>query len=240
MAIHHQSHQERIDSGLGFDWDLLPSWVTSSQNIKEDQTELRLRREQKSHKGLKHFQHLKRLWAYGVNQDFIDEIAELKNLETLYVEKLTAQDLSPLWKLKNLRFLIIRGATSIENLDWVEGLNSLTGLSVENCKKVTELQPLAQLSNLTAIGIEGGMWEPMRVQTLSPLSGINSLEYLFMTNLRVSDGSLKPLHSLSKLKEIQCANFFSKEEFCELSKARPDVQCDWFGTSGELSGRGDR
>lgn len=232
MTIHHQSHQDRIDSGLGFEWDILPPWVKSSQDIKVGQTELRLRREGKWHKGLQNFCQLKRLWSYGVNQDFLDEIVELENLETLYIEKLTARDLSPLCKLKKLRFLIICGATSIENLNWVEGLESLVGFSVENGKKITDIGPLARLPNLTAIGIEGGMWESMRVETLSPLSTISSLEYLFMTNLRVNDGSLKPLHGLSRLKAIQCANFFSKVEFDALSQARPDLRCEWFQSDG--------
>lgn len=230
MTIHHQSHQDRIDSGLGFEWDILPPWVTSLQDIKEDLTELRLRREGKWQTGLRNFRQLKRLWCYGVNQEFLDEIADLENLDTLCIEKLTAQDLSPLWKLARLRILVVRGSTSIENLNWVGGLQSLRGLSFESCKKLTDIGPLAQLPDLAAVGIEGGMWTPMRVETLAPLSKISSLEYLFMTNLRVNDGSLKPLHNLSRLKVMLCANFFSKEEFCEMAKARTEVRCNWLRT----------
>lgn len=205
----------------------------SLHDIKEGQTELRLRRERKWQEGLRNFRQLKRLWCYGVNQEFLDEIADLENLETLCIEKLTALDLSPLWKLTRLRILVIRGSTSIENLNWIGGLKSLRGLSLESCKKLTDIGPLAQLPDLTAVGIEGGMWTPMRVKTLSPLSKLSSLEYLFMTNLRVNDGSLKPLHNLARLKVMQCANFFSKEEFCEMAKARPEVRCNSLRSGGE-------
>ena len=72
------------------------------------------------------------------------------------------------------------------------------------------------------------MWKPMQVPSLSPLARLESLSHLFMTNLRVDDGSLQALKSLTHLRVLQCAKFFSAEEFSGLAAALPALRCDWF------------
>ena len=231
MTVQHQSHQDHIDSGLGFEWDTLPEWLTSVDRCNEKDDLLRLRRERKSHKGVKHLKQLKRLWAYAVDQDFLDEICELENLELLSIDRVTAKDFSALGKLKNLKTLIVESASSIEHIEWVIGLDNLIGLGLENCKNLHDLQPLSHCTKLKSLGVEGGMWAPMKVKSLQPLSSLINLSYLFLTNLKVADGSLQPLANLKKLKTIQCADFFAKNEFATLSLALPGVRCQWFPTN---------
>lgn len=232
MTVHHQDHRDRIDSGLGFEWDTLPPYMTSIEGSSAGQTVLRLQREKKSHKGVRSLKSLRTLWAYAVDQQFLDEICELDNLELLAIEKVTAKDFSGLGSLKKLKKLIIENGTPLERLDWIAALPELNGLSISNCKKLHDLQPLADCVQLRSLGVEGGMWEPMKVHSLQPLSKLKGLEYLFLTNLEVSDGSLLPLTHLSNLKVIQCANYFSTQEFLALSLALPNVRCSWLPSGG--------
>ena len=228
MTIHHQIHQDRIDSGLGFEWDTLPDWLTSIESHNQNDHSLRLRREKKSHKGVSSLKQLKKLWAFGVDQDYLNEISELENLELLFMDKVTAKDFSGLAKLKNLKFLIIQNAPVIESVDWVNNLKTLIGLAFENCKNLHDIQSLSECTNILSLGIEGGMWAPMKLNSFKPLSNLINLEYLFLTNLKVNDGSLQPLASLKKLKIIQCANFYAKNEFSSLALALPRTRCQWF------------
>jgi hypothetical protein len=82
---------------------------------------------------------------------------------------------------------------------------------------------------LSALGIEGSTYTPMHIASLAPLSRLHDLRYLFITCLRTSDGSLKPLHTLKRLQVLECgASYFHDEEFVSLHQALPKLRCEWF------------
>jgi hypothetical protein len=189
---------------------------------------LKLIRKGESHRGIGDRIYIKELWAYAVNQDFLDEICRLTALEYLYLGTVSATDLSGLAKLRGLRVLDIEGATKVPNLEWARRLTRVRSLGLENLKRVRSLKPLASLTQLTALRIEGSMWTAMRVKSLAPLANLRRLEYLFMTNTRVQDGQLTPLHRLPRLNALQCANFFKREQFHNLAMALPNLRCSWF------------
>ncbi len=229
-AVVHMAlvQQDRIDAGIGFDWDSLPPHRTSLADLAHDAEELRFRRERSSHRGIQWFRSLRRLWLYCVNQEFLEEVCELPAVELLFIDRLTATDLTPLRKLQRLRRLILQGGTKIQDLDWVTGLPPLEAFAIENFKRVFHLDALASLTSLSALGVEGSMWTTMRVHSLAPLSQIHGLRSLFLTNLRTSDRSLRHLYSLTGLEVLQCAGFFGDEEFVRLREALPRLRCDWF------------
>lgn len=222
------SHQERIDAGLGFIWDTLPQRSHTATDIQPDAHDVVMYRIKQSHKGIGAHRHIRRLWAHAVNQAFLEEIAQLDALEMLYITRVTATDLTPLRNLPRLRSLSVIDATKVTDLNWLPRTASLQALAVENMKRVTDLDALASLTQLKALAIEGSMWTAMRVASLAPLRALERLEYLFLTNLRVADKSLKPLHGLTKLRALQCANFYSAAEFVALANVRPGIRCDWF------------
>ena len=223
------SHQDRIDAGVGFDWDNLPPCQTKLDEVPSDAQELRFHRERSSHRGIQRFKNLRRLWVYGVNQDFLEEIVQLPDVQSLYIQGLTATDLTLLGQLPRLRRVILTQGTKIPNLDWVASLPHLESLSLEGSKQVFHLDPLASLTKLSALGIEGSTFTPMRVASLAPLSGLHDLRYLFITCLRTADGSLKPLHSLNRLEVLQCgSSYFHDDELVSLHQALPELHCGWF------------
>lgn len=165
--------------------------------------------------------------GHGVNAAFLDEIARMPALETLYLQRVTATDLRPLAALPRLRRLIVKDATRVDDLDWVAGLAAIESLGLENLKRVGSLDPLSGLAGLRGLAVEGSMWTAMRVATLQPLAALTGLQYLFLTNLRVADRSLRPLHGLSELRGLQCARWFADGEFAALAAARPGLRCHW-------------
>jgi len=185
-------------------------------------------RERSSHRGIKRFQNLQRVWLYSVNQKFLEELAEISTIESLFIKGFTATDLTPLWKMRRLRRLILINNTKIQNLDWVTGLTTVESLCIEHFKQVTNLDPLASLTNLSALGVVGSVETAMRVSSLKPLSNLQKLQFLSLTNLRVADQKLSHLYSLSNLEILHCARFFPDEEFLSLRRALPDLKCQWF------------
>jgi hypothetical protein len=231
MTIAHLDHAERIAAGIGFEWDRLPHKVASVADVGADDIEVSFHRERDSHRGLHRHGAIRRLWADGIDAAFLDEIARMPALETLYLQRVTATDLRPLAALPRLRRLIVKDATRIDDLTWVAGLAAIETLGLENLKRVASLEPLSGLTGLRALGVEGSMWTPMRVATLQPLAALTGLEYLFLTNLRVADRSLRPLHGLSGLRSLQCARWYEDGEFAALAAALPGVRCGWLAAS---------
>ena len=228
MTLHHPAHAARIAAGVGFEWDRLPPVAEEIAAVDPAATQLRLRRTGKYRPGLSGCVGLTQLWAYGVDAAFLDEIARLPRLHTLHLEDVTTADLAPLAMLPALERLTIEGATKVPDLEWTRGLRSLRVLGLEHFKRVDDLSPLAERTGLTALAVEGSLWTAMRVATLQPLASLQALESLFLTNLRVADRSLQPLHALPRLRELHCARFFPPSEFAALAAARPGLDCSWF------------
>ncbi|MGV3740773.1 MAG: hypothetical protein ACO1NO_00505 [Burkholderiaceae bacterium] len=228
MTIHHQAHRDRIDAGIGFEWDRLPAAVGTAAAISPDAGDVNFRRTARSYRGIAAHQNIRRLWAYSVDQGFLEEISALASLEVLYLNAVTAKDLSALGRLARLRSLSVIGATKVPDLEWTAPLHALDALALEHFKLVRDLSPLAGLTRLRALAIEGSMWARMKVATLEPLSHLENLNYLFLTNLQAEDRSLRPLAALKKLKVLECAAFYPKEEFELLAQANGALRCSWF------------
>lgn len=181
-------------------------------------------------KKLTEFTGLKILWLASLNQPMMEVIGCLKSLETIEVKSLTAHNVESFSELPNLRHLILRGGTKISDLNWVGQLKNLRTLILEGFKRIGRLDALADVTWLEALGFEGSMWTTSRVESLNPLSKLTDLRYLFLTNTRAADRSLRPLHNLKKLKEIELPYFYPELEFIELRKALPELRCSWFET----------
>ena len=219
----------RIPAGLYFHGaEALPESVASLADAPDDAPAINVRRIRRYRGGLSRFTGLRELWAQAVDQDFLDDIANAPTLERVYLSQLTATDLSPLARLPRMARLRINGATRMTDLDWAAPLRSLDVLALEHLPKVRSLEPLAALTQLRSLGVEGSMDSTVRVHSLAPLSALTRLEYLFLTSLRADDRSLRPLHSLHALKALECARHCADAEFVALRAALPQLQCRWF------------
>jgi hypothetical protein len=68
----------------------------------------------------------------------------------------------------------------------------------------------------------------MKIESLTPLSALQNLTYLHLSNLKAEDESLRALGDLTKLEELDLANFYPMEEFAWLSGRLKNTQCTWF------------
>ena len=224
----NSGHELRIMAGVSFDWKSLPPRVDALDGVPRDIEQLSFRRDGKSHRGIAEFQNLRRLWAYQVDQDMLDEISQLANLEVLYINGMTASALGCLGRLGKLKRLILHGGTKVEDLDWIAHLPAtLDVLYLERFARVTDIGPVAKLTRLTALGIEGGMEKHVRIETLESVATLPSLRYLFLAAADVLTKSLEPLRQLHSLERLECTIRFPEQEFLELRRSLPKLNCDW-------------
>lgn len=204
-----QRHLDRIEAGLAFDWQALPSCQQSADGVSPDTETLVFSSADSSFDGLSKLSRLRVLVAGGVDRPFLDEICAIQSLETLHlVPAGDVRDLSPLHRLDRLRHLRVANTRTITSLEWASGLKSLLSLGVENLTAVHDLAPLANLANLRALEIDGAIWTKMQIRSLSPLGALRGLEYLFLGNIQVDDDSLEPLHSLQALQVLEVPERF--------------------------------
>ena len=198
--------------------------------IPDDAEQVWLGREEKlSHLGISKKQAVRHLIIGNADQSCIEEVGQLQHLERLDLEyPVLADDLSPLLALSSLRFLSIDSPRKLSDFSPLLKLRSLRTLIITNAKALANLDWLNSANHLEVIGIEGGMWSPMTIPSLSPLADLKSLQAFLGTSTKLTDKNLMPLAGCPNLKFIGIARVAPRNEFERLSQARPDIYCEWF------------
>ena len=122
--------------------------------------------------GLQHATNLKFLsfvWQKKVSD--ISVLANLTNLERLFLEKTNVSDVSPLATLTNLRILELSD-TNVSDISPLANLPNLEKLYISDTN-VSDISPLANLPNLTHLGL--GFTQ---VWDVAPLANFPKLEWL--------------------------------------------------------------
>lgn len=122
----------RYKYGYAQDWSKWPDCEVSIKNIKEKQERVSFYREKSSHKGISKFKNIKELLAEQVNQNFLLEISELSAIEYLSIEITTAEDLSPLVQLPNLRFLKLDSVLKAKDFSAIVNHKPVECLFIQN------------------------------------------------------------------------------------------------------------
>ncbi|MDZ4309289.1 MAG: hypothetical protein U1A24_01835 [Cypionkella sp.] len=211
----------------GFLWEGHDRYVTRVSDLSEESSTVLFYRERKSHQGIGKLKQIERLGARMVNQAFLDELSELEGLAELKLEGVSAGDLSPISRLKNLRTLRLRDVSEITNFEAVLDLPNLNALYIENAKHLHALDFLGSLKHILRLGIEGCMYKTQRVESLAPLARLMSLEELYMSSVSLDDKVLSYLTHLPRLSVLRCARFAPKSEFDNLRSCMPHLACDW-------------
>ena len=170
---------------------------------------------------------LRYLVARGPNDGMLFSIGTATSVEDLSLSGGTMTDLNPLSSLLKLSRLSISVASRLRSLDGIEGLTSLQYLSMWRCAALTSIAPLAGLRRLRLVFLDGNMYAPMRIDSLTPLAELHDLEVIKLQNVRVRDRDLRPLHALKKLRRLELPDFFPRREFDALAAALPTVQGRW-------------
>lgn len=184
-------------------------------------------RSQKSYVGISNLQHLQALSANNVDQGFLEEISQLKNLRSLTMKIVTASDFSCLSKLGQLKKICFQGAHKTGDFSVISKMSALKGFYVEHAKRLADLEFLEHSNHLRRVGIDGSMSQAQIVKSVEPFSKMKNLEELYLRNVRLRDKNLLYLKNAPKLKNLDCARFAPKKSFEELRAAMPKLKCGW-------------
>ena len=209
------------------EWRSWPECKTQVSDVSPDTEILHFYREKQSHRGINSLCSVRELLAKQVDQEFLDEICELRSLNYLELEVVTASDLSPLLSLPHLRYLKIYGLRNAKELVPLTKITTLRKLFIENSKHLADLNFLDSSQPLEVLGVEGSMYKKQKIATLKPLSRLKSLQAIFLSSVQLTDKNLDYLGSLPNLIYLSCARFAPKSNFDSLRVLMPNLVCNW-------------
>lgn len=167
---------------------------------------------------------LRHLWISGVNAPTAEIVGGLRGLTRLVMHDFRMANIGPLAALEHLRELAIAGSPKLRSLEGIERLPTLRSLVLFDCTNLSDIEPLTRLRNLETLCLEGGFSKHLSLKTLAPLAALVKLRRLRLASVKVSDGSLRPLHRLRSLKQVFIARAFSPAEFRALGEALPQLR----------------
>lgn len=176
-------------------------------------------------KTLEHLDNVEYLWTYHkLNQSTLESICRMKNLKGINIKWSSIRDLECIKDKTELEHLNLGLSTRIENIQPICSLPNLITLESENLKKVSDWQYLARLKQLEGLGINGGMYERLKLTSIDFISELKNLKYLFLISTKILDNRLKPLEGLKELRNLRLINDWSEEDFINLKKALPKLK----------------
>jgi hypothetical protein len=132
-------------------------------------------------------------------------------------------DLSTIERSAELRYFHLGQSAHLKSIvPLVKGLN-LRWLGLELLSHVRDLEPVAQLSGLEGLSLEGSMGTCWQVKSLAPVGLLSNLRYLSIANLRSDDRSLVGMFSLRRLETFCHATWWNANELDEIRRRNPGL-----------------
>lgn len=176
------------------------------------------------------FLRLERLWLSGMSQRHLTVLPAIRTLRELVIHDYRAASFGALPELPALESLAVCGSPKLRSITGVDRYRGLKRLILFDCSNYTDLSPLAPLTSLETLCLEGGFSKLLRVENLTPLSALRSLKCLRLASIRVRDGGLAPLEGLGGLESVFIARTFPDAELSRLGRALPRVRGEFLDT----------
>ena len=178
---------------------------------------------------LPHLNAVRYLWFQSrVSQPLFDAACQLPALAGLYIKWSGIKDLSALAVPKGLKSLHLGHSARVTSLEPLARLKQLRWLELDGVKAVVDLESWSDLADLVGLGFSGAEFRRQTLPSFAPLARFKALRWLNLGALHSEDGSLAPLGTLTSLRFLNVANFFSPEQFASLSLQLPQTRCAWF------------
>ncbi len=165
------------------------------------------------------------IWTYHkLNQTTFESICKMKNLKGICIKWSSIKNLNCIENQLKLKHLNLGLSTGIESVEPVSVITNLVTFESENLKKVEDWSSISKLTQLEGLGIHGGMYQRLKLDSIQFVRNLKELKYLFLTSTTVLDKSLKPIEDLQELRSLILTNDWPEEKFIELRKMMPKLK----------------
>mgnify|MGYP000462481720 CR=1 FL=1 len=137
-----------------------------------------------------------RLWSYKPKTKNLEQFSDLKNLESLELIQSNITSLLGAEGLESLEKLGLFYLRSFNDLKYIEYLtNSLRILEIENCKKICDFTPIAELEGLEKLF----MMDCGELASIQFVNQLPQLKLLAFGGTTVLDGDLYPCERIEEV-----------------------------------------
>ncbi|MBW4889518.1 hypothetical protein KXQ82_07320 [Mucilaginibacter sp. HMF5004] len=171
---------------------------------------------------------IQKLWLLGANEKELDKILKYCKPEFISIYQVLAQDLTILESLTTTKTIVLIWNSKIAELWNLNANTNLSSLTIKGFSKLNNIDPIGKVENLEYLVLEGGMWKPLKIKSISSLANLTNLKYLRLANLKIEDGSLRPIGNLQNLEKLSVSNQFNTEEYAWLSVKLKNTTCNLF------------
>jgi len=211
-----------------------PKFVKDLKDIEQVPKEIAVQGKTQNLDYLSKLPDIETVWIYTVNQKEFDLIINSINPKTLYIYEMRVEDLSAIERLKNVEKLYLCWNPKATKL-WEMSKNpNLKYLSIEDFKRLNQIDPIECCRYLEELNLSGGIWNTSNIDTLAPIKRLQCLKILGLSNIKLKDESLEPISHLRNLLKLELSNQFPTEEFARLSVMLPQTECEYFQPSVKL------
>lgn len=157
--------------------------------------------------------------------DWLPILAALPKLESVNLTLPKSAEIPSLACLRKLRSLVLRCNKHQENLDFLADMDRLHSLCVSAAIGVKSLAPVATLSDLREIYLDGKLGKHVLLDSFKPLAELTQLQFaVLLVKVAKHNRSLEPLHALKKLNHLHLAPAYKPEQYDALLAALPKLK----------------
>jgi hypothetical protein len=152
----------------------------------------------------------------GLNQDTFEYLIQhygnnLIELELFKCPRI--EDYTPLEACPNIETITIFWNQKAKNFWNCEPNKRLKSLIINDCIHIHTLDLIAKSKSLINLSFGNTVWPKTKLNTLSPLKNMKSLESLTLTLNKIVDRSIEPISKIVNLKKLNFpSNLFSTEQ----------------------------
>jgi hypothetical protein len=171
---------------------------------------------------------LEALALYGTITDYTP-LLEFANLRRLWVSQANPKQFDLICRLPQLEKLGISWMRSIKSLSPLANLSNLKVLSLDGNLKEVSLEPIGALTQLRVLALAALMSTTINgsviyCQSFDPLANLSHLEYFELSGMKPREGTLEPFTHLKSLKKLEMDNLFTLEEYARLAVGLPNAE----------------
>lgn len=174
-------------------------------------------------KGLGTLENLKemRLWGYKPKTKNLEQFSDLKNLESLELVQSNITSLmgaEGLESLEKLGLFYLRSFNDLKDIKYLT--NSLRILEIENCKKIGDFTPLAELKGLEKLF----MMDCGEIASIQFVNQLPPLKVLAFGGTTVLDGDLYPCERIEEVYFTQKKHYTHRlKEYTAVKKKEDEI-----------------
>lgn len=160
-----------------------------------------------------------------VDQGFFDAVTKISTLEALDATQSTVTSIDSLGNCENLTALEFGSRSPVAGLGVLGDLPNLKHLRLFNMRASHDLEFARRLEGLEEFGL---IWQvgdsTQTLDSLAPLSGLERLQLVWLSGVKVLRDGLLPLAKLTHLTTLHASFYFPASHFAALREALPSLK----------------